>query len=83
MLIGGCGRLVANVVTGYLGRWGLGRVRGSSLRVMMGTGRNCFEVYRRFVVLSAIGALLLRSRRVLQLFDSRSANGSEYWRRSE
>lgn len=76
MLIGGCGRLIANVVTGYLGIWELGRVRGSSLRVMMEAGRNCFEVYRMFVVLSAVGALLLRSRRVLQLFKSRSANGS-------
>lgn len=70
--------VVVVVATGCLGRLEFGRVIVTCRRVMMmGVRRSCFAVCHMLVA-SAVCAVLLRSRRVFQLFKSRSATGS--WR---
>lgn len=75
---GGCGGLAGMSVTARLGIWGSGLewVIALCLReTRTAVERSYFGVCRRQRATSAVGALLLRSRRAFRLYgESRSAN---------
>lgn len=68
--------IVAIVATGYLGRWGFEKARATCLRETREEERSCFGECRMSVG-CAVGVVLLRSRRVCQLYGTRERVGQQ------